>query len=52
LLLELLTWLKAQPDVWFATAEEVADWWADNHNTTPEDHPAAVFERHYHCNET
>lgn len=52
LLLELLTWLKAQPDVWFATAEEVADWWADNHNTTPEDHPAAVFERHYQCNET
>ncbi|WP_122666807.1 polysaccharide deacetylase family protein [Pseudomonas viridiflava] len=46
LLLELLSWLKAQPDVWFATAEEVADWWSGNHSSLPEDHPAAVFERH------
>jgi peptidoglycan/xylan/chitin deacetylase (PgdA/CDA1 family) len=46
LLLELLTWLKAQPDVWFATAEEVADWWSESHQSLPEDHPAAVFERH------
>lgn len=52
LLLELLTWLKAQPDVWFATAEEVADWWSGNHNTLPHDHPAAVFERHRQDNDS
>jgi predicted deacetylase len=47
LLLEFLTWLKAQPDVWFATAEEVADWWSSTHSSLPDDHPAAVFERHH-----
>ncbi|TDV59719.1 polysaccharide deacetylase [Pseudomonas sp. LP_7_YM] len=46
LLTELLSWLKAQPDVWFASAEEVADWWSENHSHLPDDHPAAVYTRH------
>lgn len=46
LLDEWLGWLKAQPGVWFATAEEVAQWWAVEHPQLPDDHPAAVFARH------
>ena len=46
LLHEWLGWLKQQQNVWFATAEEVAQWWASQHTTLPEDHPAAVFHRH------
>jgi hypothetical protein len=46
LLDEWLGWLKRQPGVWFATAQEVAHWWASQHETLPEDHPAAVFARH------
>ncbi|WP_296258093.1 MULTISPECIES: polysaccharide deacetylase family protein [unclassified Pseudomonas] len=43
---ELLRWLKAQPDVWFASAEEVADWWSETRSELPEDHPAAIFDKH------
>lgn len=46
LLDEWLGWLKAQPGVWFATAEEVAQWWAVEHPQLPDDHPAALFARH------
>lgn len=46
LLDEWLTWLKVQPGVWFATAAEVAAWWAIEHPVLPDDHPAAVFARH------
>jgi peptidoglycan/xylan/chitin deacetylase (PgdA/CDA1 family) len=46
LLDEWLGWLKDQAGVWFATCDEVAQWWASQHSTVPDDHPAAVFHRH------
>lgn len=45
LLDEWLRWLKQQEHVWFATAAQVAQWWAGQHSELPEDHPAAVFDR-------
>jgi hypothetical protein len=33
--------------VWIATGAEVAQWWADSAAIVTEDHPAAVYERHY-----
>lgn len=46
LLDQWLGWLKAQEGVWFATAEEVARWWASHNDEIPGDHPAAIFHRH------
>ena len=51
LLEECLAWLKRQPGVWIASADEVAAWWVSRHAfsapTAPgADHPAAVFARH------
>ena len=46
LLHEWLGWLKQQEHVWFATAEEVARWWASQHTELPADHPASVFDLH------
>lgn len=46
LLHEWLGWLKAQPGTWFATAAQVAAWWASQHEGLADDHPAAVFTRY------
>lgn len=43
---ELLEGIQQQ-DVWIATAGEVSKWWADSAASVAEDHPAAVYERHY-----
>jgi peptidoglycan/xylan/chitin deacetylase (PgdA/CDA1 family) len=47
LLRELLEGIQQHDDVWIATGAEVAQWWADSAVTVTEDHPAAVYERHY-----
>jgi peptidoglycan/xylan/chitin deacetylase (PgdA/CDA1 family) len=47
LLRELLEGIQQHPDVWIATAGEVAKWWADTGPSLPEDHPAAIYESHY-----
>jgi peptidoglycan/xylan/chitin deacetylase (PgdA/CDA1 family) len=44
---ELLQGIQLHQDVWIATAGEVAQWWADSGVAVTEDHPAAVYERHY-----
>lgn len=44
---ELLQGIQQHPDVWIATAGEVAQWWADSAVQVTEDHPSAVYERHY-----
>lgn len=44
---ELLESIQQHDDVWIATGAEVAQWWADSAATVAEDHPAAVYERHY-----
>ncbi|MGF6208553.1 polysaccharide deacetylase family protein [Pseudomonas frederiksbergensis] len=44
---ELLQGIQQHQDVWIATAGEVAQWWADSAVRVTEDHPAAVYERHY-----
>lgn len=44
---ELLEGIQQHNDVWIATAGEVSKWWADSPAAVAEDHPAAVYERHY-----
>ncbi|MFJ7796158.1 polysaccharide deacetylase [Pseudomonas sp. NPDC096950] len=44
---ELLQGIQQHPDVWIATAGEVAQWWADSAVQVTADHPSAVYERHY-----
>ena len=44
---ELLAGIQQHNDVWIASAGEVAQWWADSALKVTEDHPAAVYERHY-----
>lgn len=44
---ELLQGIHQHQDVWIATAGEVAQWWADSAVRVTEDHPSAVYERHY-----
>jgi len=44
---ELLEGIQQHNDVWIATAGEVSKWWADSAAAVAEDHPAAVYERHY-----
>jgi peptidoglycan/xylan/chitin deacetylase (PgdA/CDA1 family) len=44
---ELLEGIQRHDDVWIATAGDVAQWWADSAAQVSEDHPAAVYERHY-----
>jgi hypothetical protein len=44
---ELLEGIQKHDDVWIATGAEVAQWWADSAAIVTEDHPAAVYERHY-----
>ncbi|MFJ2682931.1 polysaccharide deacetylase [Pseudomonas sp. NPDC087342] len=44
---ELLEGIQQHKDVWIATAGEVAQWWADSGVTVTENHPSAVYERHY-----
>ncbi|MBK5417847.1 polysaccharide deacetylase family protein [Pseudomonas sp. TH31] len=44
---ELLEGIQQHQDVWIATAGEVSKWWADSAAAVAEDHPAAVYERHY-----
>lgn len=47
LLRELLEGIQQRQDVWIAPAHEVSAWLAQSSPVLPEDHPAAVFERHY-----
>lgn len=47
LLRELLESIQRHPDVWLTTASDVAHWWAASATSVTEDHPAAVYERHY-----
>ncbi|MBK5354224.1 polysaccharide deacetylase [Pseudomonas sp. TH41] len=44
---ELLQGIQQHDDVWIATGAEVAQWWAESAAPVTEDHPAAVYERHY-----
>lgn len=44
---ELLEGIQQHQDVWITTAGEAAQWWADSAVRVTEDHPAAVYERHY-----
>lgn len=44
---ELLQSIQQHDDVWIATGAEVAQWWAESAASVSEDHPAAVYERHY-----
>jgi len=44
---ELLEGIQQHQDVWIATAGDVAQWWTDSAARVTEDHPAAVYERHY-----
>ncbi|ANI60390.1 polysaccharide deacetylase family protein [Pseudomonas sp. GR 6-02] len=44
---ELLQSIQQHDDVWIATGAEVAQWWAESAAPVTEDHPAAVYERHY-----
>lgn len=44
---ELLQSIQQHDDVWIATGAEVAQWWAESAAPLDEDHPAAVYERHY-----
>ncbi|RON51734.1 polysaccharide deacetylase family protein [Pseudomonas frederiksbergensis] len=44
---ELLQGIQQHQDVWIATAGEVAQWWGDSAVQVTEDHPSAVYERHY-----
>lgn len=44
---ELLEGIQQHKDVWIATAGEVAQWWSDSAVQVTQDHPAAVYERHY-----
>ena len=44
---ELLEGIQQHDDVWIATGAEVARWWAESALPVTEDHPAAVYERHY-----
>ncbi|EJM67491.1 putative xylanase/chitin deacetylase [Pseudomonas sp. GM50] len=44
---ELLQSIQQHDDVWIATGAEVAQWWAESAALVAEDHPAAVYERHY-----
>ena len=48
---ELLAGIQQHNDVWIASAGEVAQWWADSALKVTEDHPAAVYERHYRDNQ-
>ena len=48
---ELLAGIQQHNDVWIASAGEVAQWWADSAVKVTEDHPAAVYERHYRDNQ-
>jgi len=47
LLRELLESIQRHPDAWLATAGAVAQWWATSAGGVTDDHPAAVYERHY-----
>lgn len=44
---DLLHGIRQYPDVWIATADDVAQWWATTAAAVSDDHPAAVYERHY-----
>ncbi|WLG87908.1 polysaccharide deacetylase family protein [Pseudomonas cucumis] len=44
---ELLQSIQQHDDVWIATGAKVAQWWAKSAAPVTEDHPAAVYERHY-----
>jgi peptidoglycan/xylan/chitin deacetylase (PgdA/CDA1 family) len=44
---ELIEGIQQHNDVWIATGADVAHWWAQSTLPVTEDHPAAVYERHY-----
>ncbi len=45
-LAELLDYIAAHPDVWIATAAQVADWWQSSQPDNDPAHPAEVWRRH------
>ncbi|NNB42672.1 polysaccharide deacetylase [Pseudomonas chlororaphis subsp. aurantiaca] len=47
LLRELLQGIQQHEDAWVARAGEIAQWWTERAQPLAEDHPAAIYERHY-----
>ncbi|WP_413739885.1 polysaccharide deacetylase family protein [Sodalis sp. RH14] len=43
---ELLDYIAAHPDVWVATAGDIADWWRRSQPDNDPAHPAEVWRRH------
>lgn len=46
MLAELLDYITSHPDVWVATAGEVADWWSQNQPQNEASHPAQIWMQH------
>jgi hypothetical protein len=46
MLAELLDHITSHPDVWVATAGEVADWWSQNRPQNEASHPAQIWMQH------
>lgn len=44
---ELLRGIQAHDDAWIATGAQVAQWWTQSAKHVAQEHPAAVYERHY-----
>ncbi|WP_327658767.1 MULTISPECIES: polysaccharide deacetylase family protein [unclassified Streptomyces] len=42
---DLITHIKAHPDVWITTGSPIADWWRTNHPDNDPGHPADLFAR-------
>ncbi|CAM3435231.1 polysaccharide deacetylase [Rouxiella silvae] len=46
LLAELFDYITSHPDVWVATAGEIADWWRQTQPQNDASHPAQVWQQH------
>ena len=45
-LAELLDYIRSKPDVWIATAGEIADWWQQTQPQNEPTHPAQIWQQH------
>lgn len=43
---DLLAQMRAHDDVWFATGEQVAQWWRENVDGNEPGHPVEIYARH------